>query len=397
MSKHLVLLLHAGDYREASRRRHDGEAERYRHHGYAIDTLEALVRRGVAVKVVQLHSPERYDERGAGGLRFVGLGHGTEQEAADGVAALLDEEAPSHVMLRSPSVEVLREIVARPVRAGVVLADSFLMPVRQRRRYRDLRSLLSDPRVELVANHHLNSTRQVRDVLGVDPSKVVAWDWPLDLLELARSSARGLPATGEVRLCYVGSINRSKGVWDVVGAVGMLRRQGVDARLEIAGAGASEELVSLVERLGLADVVHLRGRLGGDEVIAMMRASTFVCVPSRHSYPEGLPLTIFEAMASGTPLIASDHPMFRGIVRHRETGFVFRSGPGAARRMARTVRSAVRRPVRYRQVSTTSADTYRRLGLPVLWGDLVSRWVHDEPDDREWLAHNSLAGQTEES
>ena len=42
-----------------------------------------------------------------------------------------------------------------------------------------------------------------------------------------------------------------------------------------------------------------------------MSAHDIVIVPSRHDYPEGLPMTIYEALAMRTPLVVSDHPMIK--------------------------------------------------------------------------------------
>jgi glycosyltransferase involved in cell wall biosynthesis len=120
-----------------------------------------------------------------------------------------------------------------------------------------------------------------------------------------------------------------------------------------------------------------------------MRRSSFVCVPSHHGYPEGLPLTIFEAMASGTPLVASDHPMFRGVVRDGSNGFVFQAGkPG---RLASTVRRAWNDVAAYEGVSRRAAAEYPTLGLSALWGDVLERWVRGAPEDVVYLAENSLA------
>ena len=386
--KHFVLLLHAGDYLDASRRRANGSADRYRHHSYALDSLARLVTDGARVSVIQMHSTHLYDEQFSGGIRFLGLGTGTTAEKPVAISAYLRAEAATHVMLRSPAVEVLRAVTDSPVRASVVLADSFPSRFRNRTRYRELGRLMGLPQVDFVSNHHLNSSRQLVKVLGVDPGKVVPWDWPLDLLEMADASAKPYPTGGELRLCYAGSITRIKGVWDAVEAVKALRERGHDASLDIAGGGQTEYLETLVERHGLRGHVTHRGRVGVGDILRMMRDSAFVCVPSRHSCPEGLPLTLYEAMASGTPIVASDHPMFKGVVRDGETGFVFRAG--SPKRLASAVLRGWQDHQRYELVSSTAAAAYRGLGLDTLWGDIVVRWVRGAPEDLEWLRRSSL-------
>src|SRR3546814_4454683 len=54
----------------------------------------------------------------------------------------------------------------------------------------------------------------------------------------------------------------------------------------------------MIDRMGLGDHVVLEGVRPNREVFAMMRDADIVVVPSRHDYPEGMPLTIYEALAS---------------------------------------------------------------------------------------------------
>ena len=221
------------------------------------------------------------------------------------------------------------------------------------------------------------------------PERVVPWDWPLDLLDVARSSAKPYPHGEPLALCYVGTVSRAKGVWDLVEAVRLLREHGEDAVLDVAGDGEIDEMSSLVHRHGLHQHVTLHGRVGGDQVMALMRRSSFVCVPSHHAYPEGLPLTIYEAMASGTPLVTSDHPMFKGVVRHLTNGFVFRAGRPA--HLASVIRGAWHDEHAYELVSKNAAADYPTLGLSTLWGDVIQRWVKGTPEDYAYLADHALA------
>lgn len=389
--KHFALLLYAGDYSAASVRRAGGEADRYRHHGYALDTLGRVRASGVRVTVVQVQSDAPYDRLGDDGIRYLGLGTTSMTESAAQVGAYLGDEAVTHVMLRFPSSEMLDEITSRPVRVSVVLADSFPSRARHWWRHRRLGRRLRHPSIDFVANHHLNSSRQLVEVIGLDGTRVVPWDWPLDLVDVARTAGRTRRSGGTVRLAYVGLLQQSKGVWDVLEATALLRGRGVEVSLEVAGAGQVEEMWSHVDRLGLRPHVSYLGRVGGDEILDVMRRSDFVCVPSRPAYPEGLPLTLYEAMASGTPVVASDHPMFAGVVRDGETGFVFRAGKPA--RLAETLQRAASDGEAYARVSAHAALAYEQLGLDTLWGELVERWVRDDEDDRGWLATRSLSAR----
>lgn len=74
-------------------------------------------------------------------------------------------------------------------------------------------------------------------------------------------------------------------------------------RLDIAGEGPMRaELEALSRSLGVADRVRFLGRLAHSEVGSAMRRAHALVLPSRH---EGMPIVVIEALASGTPVVAS--------------------------------------------------------------------------------------------
>ena len=69
------------------------------------------------------------------------------------------------------------------------------------------------------------------------------------------------------------------------------------ARLE--PDGPTEKLIA---ELGLADIVHISNGLSDEEVAALFASADIACIPSLY---EGFSLPAVEAMASGTPIVAS--------------------------------------------------------------------------------------------
>ena len=121
----------------------------------------------------------------------------------------------------------------------------------------------------------------------------------------------------------------------------------------------------------------------------MMQAADAVIVPSRHSFPEGLPLTLFEGLASRTPVIASDHPMFRGHLEDGESAMLFRAGRPQA--LADAIARLMTDPALYARLSQGAATAWARMQTPVKWGEMIDRWVRDDAADRVWLAAHSVA------
>jgi len=90
----------------------------------------------------------------------------------------------------------------------------------------------------------------------------------------------------------------------------------------IAGTGPQEnELKSLVKKLNLESNVKFLGFISDEEKYQYYKACKLVVVPSRWDCQ---PTTLFEAAASGKPVIASDmsNP---GIVEDGKTGLIFKS------------------------------------------------------------------------
>jgi len=83
-----------------------------------------------------------------------------------------------------------------------------------------------------------------------------------------------------------------------------LRRRGQDFLAVVAGDGPDLPwLQAYVRRSGLADYVRFLGRQPNDVTAALMQRADVVFLPSKY---EGIALTLFEALAAGTPVVAAD-------------------------------------------------------------------------------------------
>ncbi|HTN66590.1 MAG TPA: glycosyltransferase family 4 protein [Burkholderiaceae bacterium] len=120
---------------------------------------------------------------------------------------------------------------------------------------------------------------------------------PSDLLGPIAAPEPGRP----LRLVYIGRLVREKGLFEALDAIASLRRAGRRLQLDIAGGGAArQELQARSAELGLSDSVTFHGPVFGAEKNALWRAADALVFPS---YSEGLPYSLLEAMAAGTPAI----------------------------------------------------------------------------------------------
>jgi len=112
-----------------------------------------------------------------------------------------------------------------------------------------------------------------------------------------------------------------KGVGEFVAAASALRARGVTARFVLVGDGDADNPASIPDAQLKAwhesGVVEFWGRC--DDMPAAFAQAHIVCLPS---YREGLPKVLLEAAACSRPIVATDAPGCREIVRHGENGLL---------------------------------------------------------------------------
>lgn len=118
------------------------------------------------------------------------------------------------------------------------------------------------------------------------------------------------PELGSSRyILFCGRLHYKKGVDLLVDAFGILAGRMANVDLVIAGpdGGMRTEIEQRVSRAGLNDRVHLTGAVYGAEKLSAMAGAECFCLPSRQ---EGFSMAITEAMACGSPVVASDQCHF---------------------------------------------------------------------------------------
>jgi glycosyltransferase involved in cell wall biosynthesis len=119
---------------------------------------------------------------------------------------------------------------------------------------------------------------------------------------------------------------RSKGVLDAASAVRMLRARGLPVELLLAGATDPDNRDSLtceeLEALTAEPGVRWLGPV--EDVRDVWQRAAIAVLPS--TYGEGLPKALLEAAACGRPIVATDMPGCREIVRPAKTGLLVSPG-----------------------------------------------------------------------
>ncbi len=125
---------------------------------------------------------------------------------------------------------------------------------------------------------------------------------------------------------FVGRLEHYKGADVLLDAWAEVRARHPEARLVLVGAGSAESrLRAQATRLG--NGVTFAGFVSDEEKRDWMRRARVVVQPS---FKEGWGLTVVEANACGTPVVATDVPGLRDSVRDNETGLLVPAGDPSA-------------------------------------------------------------------
>lgn len=119
------------------------------------------------------------------------------------------------------------------------------------------------------------------------------------------------------QICYIGGLFPTRGVKELVQAL-----ENIDVHLVLAGTFAPLQFENEVKQLKGWEKVTYLGHVNREKIIEILKSSHLGVVtlhPTR-SYVESLPIKMFEYMSAGIPVLASDFPLWRGIVDDAQCG-----------------------------------------------------------------------------
>jgi glycosyltransferase involved in cell wall biosynthesis len=190
------------------------------------------------------------------------------------------------------------------------VADRLLAP------YTDLAIAVSRSTAEFVSNERLVPEERTRVVYLGAPTEEFSIRRTPDEIRATRA-ALGMPTDGTV----VGTVTRlmpSKGNQYFVEAARAILDREPETRFCIVGEGElKEDLEAQARALGLGDRLRFAGFTR--DVAGALAAFDVVVFPSLW---EGTPLTAFEALASGRPIVASDADGLGDILHHGRDSIV---------------------------------------------------------------------------
>ena len=161
-------------------------------------------------------------------------------------------------------------------------------------------------RIDKVIALSADQKADIRQVYGFPEETIAVIGGGYDHTIFIRGPRR---SAGTVQLLYAGKWNRSKGVpWLLQSLLTIVDQ---DWHLHMAGSGSGPEYDRCIELAGqLGDRVTLHGHVSHERLSELMQQAHIQILPS---FFEGLPLVLFEGLASGCRVIATELTGFREI------------------------------------------------------------------------------------
>lgn len=169
---------------------------------------------------------------------------------------------------------------------------------------------------------------------------------------------------------FVGRFSAEKGLEDLLIATRLLCNMHPGVELHLVGNGDEEKhLHDLVHQLRIDQSVVFHGQIPKILLPVYYSMADVTVLPSRS---EGMPRTMIEAMACGSPFLGTKITGIEDHVKDQVTGFLVE--PGNPEMLSNKIGSILGEPVKTRKVAINGAE-YVRTNLA--WGIIVRR-IQDE-------------------
>jgi putative colanic acid biosynthesis glycosyltransferase WcaI len=211
-------------------------------------------------------------------------------------------------------------------------------------------------------------TNASRDILigrGVDANKIIVVTNGIDTATLTPGTApvelrQRLGLEGKIVVSYIGTVGMAHGLQLILDAAELCRTRVPDVQFVIVGAGAElGELEQQAKTRGLANVTFV-GQVPHAEVVNYWRLSDLTLVLLRDTplFRTVIPSKIFEAMATGTPVITNVRGELQTILE--PLGAAEMIAPDSLTALVDAIDRLVGSPARRQALSSAAIETAKR-------------------------------------
>lgn len=149
------------------------------------------------------------------------------------------------------------------------------------------------------------------------------------------------------KLVYVGGISKTRGIFEMIGAIKILKQKFKSIQLKMAGPIEGKiklRMNNLVKYYGLNENIVFYGKISHPEALQLISTadiglSLLYPVPN---YIESLPTKLFEYMTAGLPVIASNFPLWKKIIEGNNCGICV--NPTVPKEIAKAIKYLIEHP-----------------------------------------------------
>jgi colanic acid biosynthesis glycosyl transferase WcaI len=210
-----------------------------------------------------------------------------------------------------------------------------------------------------------NASRQVLIERGIDGRKIIVITNGIDTTVLTPGVApaelrQRLALERKVVVTYIGTVGMAHGLQLILDAAHECGARLPDVQFVIVGAGAElGELRQQAQKRGLANVTFV-GQVPHDEIVNYWRLSDITLVLLRDTplFRTVIPSKIFEAMATGTPIITNVRGELQDVLE--PLGAAEMIEPDSLAALVDAIENLVKNPAHCRALSSAAIETAKR-------------------------------------
>lgn len=175
----------------------------------------------------------------------------------------------------------------------------------------------------------------------------------------------------KLRLVHISTLTYQKDPESLLGAMGILKKKGIDFSLDIIGP-ISERISSLIKENNVDPEVLLRGEMPQIELAGIIKNSDALILYSRY---ETFGCVIIEANACGVPVIVPDTQLMNELVKKDQNGILVH--PGSANALADALIDFSKTKANYSRnsIATETAENYSYARVGKIYSEIYERYI----------------------
>lgn len=217
--------------------------------------------------------------------------------------------SPSFLLLRILQIPTILIVTGSSSRSNA--SDFYLIALR----FLELLSLLLSSRIITYSNHCISE-------FDLKPFSYKTSVMPTHHLDMSKFDIKSDIKERDNVIGFVGRLGNEKGILNLVQSVPYLDNNKIDKIVIVGGGALESEIKEYIKENDPNIDIELKGWVPRGEVPDYLNSFKLLILPSKI---EGLPMTLLQAMACGTPPIATPVGAIPDVITHGENGYILSS------------------------------------------------------------------------